>query len=369
MTFESRARGAVLDIHRAVEVMEMSTRTDQKQPGTVERFDRFRDRKQRNRRIGAILVAGALVVAAILVVSTNMLGQDEEVVPAVPGSLEGRILYKVFDGGIGEELFAMDAAGGPAEDLGVLTDPGARWSPDGARILVTSTAGPEATSQPIRPATVASDGTDFRLLDGVSDPTLNLVCSAFSPDGSRLACNGYGDAVGGVYSVRASDGGGLRALTDFTGFPGDFSPDGEEIVVLGEDSAGATLPETGTLYVVKTDGTGLREITPPSSVLWFSFAAWSPDGEWIVFIDADGRLSLVHPDGSGLHEIALDPDASIDVATGGATWSPDGQWIAFSARAAGADTSDIYVVQPDGTDLRQVTDTPEVAEFTPDWIP
>lgn len=76
MTFESRARGAVLDIHRAVEVMEMTTST--KEPRKIERFDRFRDRKHRNRRIGAILVAGVLVIAGIVVVSTNMVGKEQK---------------------------------------------------------------------------------------------------------------------------------------------------------------------------------------------------------------------------------------------------------------------------------------------------
>jgi Tol biopolymer transport system component len=364
MTFESRARGAVLDIHRAVEVMEMSKVTDQKQPGTVERFDRFRDRKQRNRRIGAILVAGALVVAAIVVVSTNMLGNDQVVPASAP---QGRLLYEVYAGGDTSALFSIDAAGGPSIDLGVDTDPSSQWSPDGTRILVTSTAGPAETATPVRPATVAADGSDFRLLDGVEDRSLNLNCTAFSPDGSRLACEGYSDLERGVYTVRSSDGGGLRALTDFIGFPGDFSPDGDQIVFVGDDSGvGSTLGDVDTLYVVGTDGAGLREITPPSSVLGFTFASWSPDGDWIVFIGADGGLMLVHPDGTGLHRIAL--GASIDDATGGATWSPDGEWIAFAARRVGADDPDVYLVRPDGTDLRQVTDTPDVAEFISDWI-
>ena len=59
MTLDTRARRAAQGIRRAVEVMEMSTST--KEPRKVERFDRFRDRKQRNRRVGALLVAAMLV--------------------------------------------------------------------------------------------------------------------------------------------------------------------------------------------------------------------------------------------------------------------------------------------------------------------
>ena len=367
MTFDSRARAAVLDIHRAVEVMEMTTST--KEPRTVERFDRFRDRKQRNRRIGAILVAGVLAIATIVVVSANMVGKDEEGIPAAPGAIEGRILFEVYEGGNGQYLFTMDAAGGPAEDLGVFTDPGAHWSPDGTRILVTSTAGPAETALPIRPATVADDGSDLRLLDGVGDRSLNLGCSVFSPDGTRLACQGYSDFEAGIYTVRAADGGGLRALTDEGGIPSDYSPDGEQIVFLGEDvDAGLTGDEAGTLFVVGSDGTNLREITEPNSVLANSYAGWSPDGEWIVFIGADGTLGLVHPDGSEQHAIPLGPDVAIDGVTAGASWSPDGAWIAFSGRPAGEDNPDLYVVRPDGSELQQVTETPDVAEFQPDWM-
>ncbi len=65
MTFDTRAGRAAQGIHRAVDVMEMSRRA--KEPKKIERFYRYRGRKQRNRRVGAILVASALAVAAILV--------------------------------------------------------------------------------------------------------------------------------------------------------------------------------------------------------------------------------------------------------------------------------------------------------------
>lgn len=79
MTLETRARRAAQGIHRAVEVMEMSRST--KEPRKVERFDRFRDRKQRNRRIGAILAAAALTIAGIAVVATGVLDRGQGTIP------------------------------------------------------------------------------------------------------------------------------------------------------------------------------------------------------------------------------------------------------------------------------------------------
>ena len=69
------------------------------------------------------------------------------------------------------------------------------------------------------------------------DPTLELHCDfGWSPDGERLVCEGYGvDDPGrnGIYSVRASDGGGLVRITsnpDGGDIPGDYSPDGTRLV-------------------------------------------------------------------------------------------------------------------------------------------
>jgi hypothetical protein len=83
MTLDTRARRAAQGIHRAVEVMELSTFTEV--PRKVERFDRFRDRRQRGRRISAIVVAAALMVAAVVVVSTNALDRGQGSGPADQG--------------------------------------------------------------------------------------------------------------------------------------------------------------------------------------------------------------------------------------------------------------------------------------------
>ena len=71
MTFDTRARGAAQGIHRAVEVMEMSST---KTPQRLTRFDQFRQRKSKNQKIGAIVVAIAvplLLIGALYFLTTN----------------------------------------------------------------------------------------------------------------------------------------------------------------------------------------------------------------------------------------------------------------------------------------------------------
>jgi Tol biopolymer transport system component len=51
----------------------------------------------------------------------------------------------------------------------------------------------------------------------------------------------------------------------------------------------------------------------------------------------------------------------------GRSFSPDGQWIVFWMVVAGKTHSDIYKVRRDGTDLTNLTNTPQAHEFDPSW--
>jgi hypothetical protein len=83
MDLDTRARRAAQGIHRAVEVREMSLKLEE--PRTVERFDRYQDRKQRNRRIGAIVAAAAVVITlAAIAVASGVLDRTERVPIAPP---------------------------------------------------------------------------------------------------------------------------------------------------------------------------------------------------------------------------------------------------------------------------------------------
>jgi dipeptidyl aminopeptidase/acylaminoacyl peptidase len=137
---------------------------------------------------------------------------------------------------------------------------------------------------------------------------INLGCTVWSPDGARLACSSsYTEGspeTAGIYTVRASDGRGIRTVTSIPGGedePGSYSPNGERLEfvrVLNDSAVG--------LFVVKLNGTGLTRITPPgASIDGDRFGDWSPRGNNIMFAqhgNADLRNSIwiVHADGRRL---------------------------------------------------------------------
>ena len=84
MRFDERARRAAQGIHRAVEVMEMSST---KTPHKITRFDQYRARTSRNQRIVAIAV-GVGVPLLLLVGAVRFLGSDPDPkVPLAPPSM------------------------------------------------------------------------------------------------------------------------------------------------------------------------------------------------------------------------------------------------------------------------------------------
>ena len=68
----------------------------------------------------------------------------------------------------------------------------------------------------------------------------------------------------------------------------------------------------------------------------------------------------------------MNPDGSrktkvIGGYAGDAAWSPDGSRIAFVSPRGGVDR-DVFIVNADGTDLRQLTEN-NAGEFSPTWSP
>ncbi len=294
------------------------------------------------------------------------------------GSVNGRIAFARFDPTLGDtvtytvnpdgshqrRLFSSGPSGGP------------RWSPDGSQVAIATacTDGTETCA-----ATIVDPGSGTFRQFKWPDPTLETDCgSSWSPDAQRLACEGFGvtdPGRNGIYTIRSTDGGGLTRITSNPGGddnPGDYSPDGKRMVFVRSDENGPV-----GLFVVKLNGSGLRQITPPGFVTGGEEnPSWSPTGDKILFAthSAPGHRSsiwVVNTDGSGLHQVPITP------ACGGAFsdpksiscfqpgWSPDGTKIIFTRISANGTQENVYTVNADGSGLAQVTDTGGASQ--PDW--
>ena len=304
------------------------------------------------RRSLASLTSSIVAAAALSLVGTLSI--------TGPSSTEARTLgvngQLAFDRNGGEALFTINADGSNERKL-FDSHCCPAWSPDGSRIMTPALTDDGRFTF----ATFDPDGSDY-FVAPIDDPALEVGCEAWSPDGTRVLCGG-GNAdnsiVSGLFTRRASDGGDIvRLTTNPTGDqPGDYSPDGSRIAFL---RTGSTKEGNGAIFVIHSDGSGLRQLTP-WGMAGCCNASWSPDGQWILF-DARWRLFMVHPDGSGLHQVVLKPGGRHFAYE--PVWSPDGTRIAFSMWANGQD--DIYTADPDGRNLFQVTDSPE-QEGQVDW--
>jgi Tol biopolymer transport system component len=346
------------------ELRHVFRRTERFGPGVeLERLHAERARRARAQRWRAGIVAAAISILAIVLLAL-VVWDRSSAVPASP-SPTGTILYGRWDAaGQHSMWFTANADGTDVRSLGVEATC-AIWWPDGSKILITND-GAYGPGHPLRPATVRPDGSGLHPLDAAKDPSLNLGCGDVSPDGRRIVLEGFNEKAqehNGVYIVRASDGGGLRQVVATPGRAianPAFSPDGTQIAFFST-KPGVSPPGAGALFTVGVDGSGLRRITPWGGA--FLDQAWSPDGSWIAYQRPYGVITLVHPDGSGRHDVPVPFPPGSGAAN--PTWSPNGEWIIFSLGNNG--TANIYRVRADGIALTQVTSQPGVDEQTPSW--
>jgi dipeptidyl aminopeptidase/acylaminoacyl peptidase len=82
--------------------------------------------------------------------------------------------------------------------------------------------------------------------------------------------------------------------------------------------------------------------------------SFSPDGKTLAFVSNLTGVPQVWtiPAAGGFPTLVT----SFDDPVGGVEWSPDGKWIAFSLAPGGGMNTQVYLVRPDGTGLRHLTD-------------
>lgn len=157
-----------------------------------------------------------------------------------------------------------------------------------------------------------------------------------------------------------ADGTSVMQLTDNEVI--DFAPlmssDGTKILY----ESRADWISNGEIYLMSTNSTGHTNLTnhPARDRL----ARWSPDGSRIAFLSERtstiNELFVMNADGSKLQQL-LDNI----IGEGPPAWSHDSSMIAFYLYP------DFFVINADGTGLRNLTNSPEEEEtiFPPSWKP
>jgi Tol biopolymer transport system component len=293
---------------------------------------------------------------------------------AKPGGSNGRIVFARFDPALGDDfIYTANPDGSQEHQLLPTGAEGPRWSPDGSRVVVDPHDVDNVSARIVNP-----DDGSYRDLPNPNPDLFFLPCNGpWSPDGQRLTCEAFADpdSLNGIFTIRSSDGGDLTRITSDPGgedCPGDYSPNGKRLVFLRANET------TFALFTVKVDGRDIRQITPPGSdqfFINFNCGNWSPQGNEILFsAHAPGTdrstIWVVHSDGSGLRKIPIvgcggpisDPTS---VGCFNPRWSPDGAKILFN-RLHPLESEDIYTVNANGSGLSPAVTSPLDDEDT-DW--
>ena len=261
---------------------------------------------------------------------------------------------------------------------------------------------------------------EIRILDietGETAPITSGRDASWSPDGQALVFYRMDATGSNLYVVEARHGGAVRQLTNSPAHDKGptWSPDGS-MVAFSSDRSG-----TDQVWRMNIDSgdwgpnlTQLTSDTPHRRVN--NFVSWSPDGRWIAFeadrdrddpeiflanaVDGTNQQRLTYsqaldevpswsPDGrfilfsSDRHDKPLSRNYDIYIiAMGGGnprrltntpgaasypSMSPDGRYIAFSYRAPGESSTDVMLMNADGSGVRNLITEADIPRFAPAW--
>lgn len=206
----------------------------------------------------------------------------------------------------------------------------------------------------------------------------------FSPDGSRLLTVSNGS----MWVNDAATGERIAPIpTELPVTQPVWSPDGTEVVVVVIDGEWLDDYRFQGSYLAKMADLGDGSFGPlepfyvPDAGATAFFPAWSPDGEWLAFVQSDEHQSHLPPDaglmvvpaggGEALHMAAASKDYSVNSWP---HWAPlsddDVMWLAFSAQRnygdLSQDTLQIWIAGFEPARARQGVDPSWAAFWWPD---
>ena len=301
----------------------------------------------------------------------------------------GKPLERMFGRGRALAVLMLALAGcGPVAAPSTTSDSESTSTFPVSSSAVSPSPGPTRSLVPLILFTRATPGDELRTFtigtDGSQETELvdvNDCCGVWSPDGTIIAVPHAQASSRLLPATLNADGTGY--VVHSIGLPtlnialAAWSPDGNSILF---DAWDDTNPGATGIYV--SDGPSLAEAAPiqiTHAKVHDSPLSWSPNGDRVLLTqvircpegDCDGGdLYVVGADGSD--PIRLNPEGTFVGCCAPATWSPDGSRVAFAAQALdsrGAPVftdSAVYVAKADGSAVEAITESGAFTE-TAQW--
>jgi Tol biopolymer transport system component len=336
---------------RVAELLDRESETVDLEDGDFERLLLRRERKQRNRRLRAGVLAFVVVLSTAAILLRSFAAGPVPVdrsTPTPPMAL-GALAY-FLDG----DLYVADWNGANPTRV-VNGDPettegcpgeywaeGTIWSPDGRYLAARHT-------------TRCQEGQSMWWDAVIIDPEGEVVATipsegwlvSWSPDSTRVAVwITWGETIG-VYGL---DGERQAVLELPPGWElgGDYDP------VWSRDGASLLLPHG---LVIPLDGSTPRQL-PSDDPRSSNYVAYSPDGSRVAYVDYihdNGSLVVATADGSNAQEMSAPR-----VEHPGPVWSPTGDRIGFIYSEKAGQASELRVLDVAAGEVTSLTGGSEV---------
>lgn len=244
------------------------------------------------------------------------------------------------------------------------------YFPDNKRVLYASTfkAGKNCVPQPEAHQKSVHEDYDLYIGDEKGKTLKQLTNTpgydaeaAISPKGDKIVFTSMRNGDPDLYIMDVS-GKNIIQLTRTMGYDGNafFSPDGSRIIFTASRPAatdtvaykellgrGFVSVARTELFVINTDGTGLKQLTKLGKTN--DDPVYHPSGKKILFSsnhlsanEQDFQLFMINEDGTGLEQISAESMFNVS-----AVFSPDGKKIAFSSGRNNGGTKEVNVFVAD----------------------
>jgi Tol biopolymer transport system component len=210
--------------------------------------------------------------------------------------------------------------------------------------------------------------TTMNWVAGVATLMVTLSCDSTGPEPKQVPAAPmvpimrgqmvFVDQSASVFSIFLADSSGAKlknlSLEGWDAFDPAVSADGNKIAY----SSHVPNEDGRDIWVMNADGSNRVRLTHTvNTTSWRSSTspAWSPDGKRIAFVTSTGvwehQIFIMNADGSEVKQLT-DDDNAYSLAP---EWSPDGSRILFSRSPLHLEDAGIFEMNPDGSNVRQLT--------------